>query len=139
MSSTPTITLMAYRQPTVNGELLETVIRTASGPLILAGSKDFFRRFSADVVALVGTPTAPPPPGHAGRKLGQKSKVSRARVTPERLAAIQRAVAEVAAGHCSQVTAATALCLTRSAFTSWVHRLEENKRLGRPTIATGTA
>lgn len=130
---------MAYRQPAVNGELVETVIRTASGPIILAGSKLFFQRFAADLVALVGTVEAPlvPKPAGRGRPPLLKTGAKRVRCTAARLVAIQAAAAEVAAGRLSHKAAAASLALTRSGFTSWLHRLDEARRLGRPIVAVG--
>lgn len=127
---------MAYRQPAVNGELVETIIRTASGPIILAGSKLFFQRFAADLVALVGTPEAPVKP-KPGRPSAMKGGDKRVRVTAARLAAIEIACAHVAAGKVTHREAAASLGLTRSALTSWVFRLEEARRLGRPIFAIG--
>jgi hypothetical protein len=130
---------MAYRQPAVNGELVETVIRTSSGPILLAGSKLFFRRFAADLAALVGSVEEPllPKPAGRGRPPLLKTGAKRYRCTPARLAAIMAVADEVEAGRLSHKAAAASLALTRSGFTSWLHRLDEARRLGRPIVAVG--
>ena len=127
---------MAYRPPVVNGELVEVTIRTSTSLTVLAGSKDFFRHFAADLARLVGTPAAPAK-AKLGRPAALKSTVARVRVTAARLAAIEIAFAQVAAGRLSHKAAAASLSLTRSGFTSWYHRLEEAARLGRPILAIG--
>lgn len=124
MSSTPIITLMAYRQPAVNGELVETVIRTSSGPVILAGSKLFFRRFAADLAALIGTPALPSSAPVRSGGMGRPRGVGQS-LTPERRAAILAQVAACNAGTITRKNAAALLGLTAPAFTGWLVNAEK--------------
>jgi hypothetical protein len=121
MTPTPTITLMAYRQPTVNGELMEVVIRTAAGPILLAGSRDFFRRLAADVSSLIGTPALPYAPPARGEGAGRPRGTGQC-LTPDARAAILVQIRAVQAGTLTRKQAAAALGITLPAFTGWLRQ-----------------